>query len=138
MFAAVAAALLVALLATAGLAGEAAGVAGEPLAGGQAYHSDEYGFSMTFPADWTFADREGVVVQALSPQEGPSDRFLQNVNVITQRVPAGTTAQQYEAAAEPSLRQGVSGYRRVDEGSIAVGGGRGATLSTAAASRPGG
>ncbi len=92
-------------------------------AGRQVYRDEGYGFSIEFPDDWSVSKpAEGIVVTGTSPKDGPTDRFLQNVTVTTERVRGRVTAQQYEAAAQATLQAGGIGYRRVDEGSAEVGG----------------
>jgi hypothetical protein len=68
--------------------------------GFRTYRSDAYSFSIRYPSDWSPEEGlEGAVVVLFAPSDGPSDAFRENVNVLVQELPAGTTLQEYDDAS---------------------------------------
>ncbi|HOX05009.1 MAG TPA: hypothetical protein PK280_01295 [Planctomycetota bacterium] len=69
------------------------------------YHNAEKGFSVTFPAGWERRDGlKGATVAAISPAEGPSDRFRENAAVVAEDLPAGTGLEDYARASRARIQ----------------------------------
>jgi len=67
--------------------------------------SDSPAFSIAYPPDWTTNSSSSQTLFAVVAPVPSGDTFAENVNVIRQTVPSGTTLQQY---TEESLTQGGS------------------------------
>jgi hypothetical protein len=69
------------------------------------YTSDSPAFSIAYPSDWTTNFSSSQALFAVVAPVASGDSFAENVNVLRQDVPAGTTLQQY---TDSSLAQGAS------------------------------
>lgn len=100
-----------------------------PIEGAKLYTSTAAGFTVSYPQEWQSQEGvEGAVVAFRSPQEGTKDRFRDNVTILTQSVPEGSTLEQYTAASLNQLEGTVEGYKLLSEGVGFLGANQGHTL----------
>jgi eukaryotic-like serine/threonine-protein kinase len=78
------------------------------------YTSDSPAFSIAYPSGWTTNSSSSQALFAVVAPVASGDSFAENVNVLRQVVPAGTTLQQY---TDTSLAQGGSA---VDDFTVAA------------------
>ena len=96
---------------------------GAPAHGQQAgqYVSPTAGFTVQFPLGWEQRPLDGGGIIALSPQEGPSDHFRENVNVVFEPLPVQMTSEQYAAANLQNMARSLGSFHLVEQGSGPVG-----------------
>lgn len=71
-------------------------------------------YTISYPADWT-PEEQGPVVMFKSPQQGPSDAGLENVNIVV--VPAGTKdLEEYVMSEIDNLREVTPNFKLLDYG----------------------
>lgn len=74
------------------------------------HYDDKNGFSIRVPGDWQV--REGLMgsaVAALRPA-GPGEAWVENMNVMVDAIPSGTTATDYWAAAQKPMAKMFANY----------------------------
>lgn len=100
-----------------------------PTAGFLTYTDAANGFTIGYPPGWEKKQGGDLAITVfLSPAEGPSDDFRENVNVLIQDIPADMTLDQY---TDLSIRQGkslVSGFTVLRTEATTLSGGRGTRL----------
>lgn len=76
------------------------------------FYSDEYNFSIVFPKHWQIQQQEmGAVVVALSPEEGMSDDFRENVAITVEEVSGDSTLDKYFELSQKNLKSYSKDYR---------------------------
>lgn len=79
--------------------------------GMQTYTNAEYAFSIAYPTAWKASEgQSGSIVAFLTPLTGASDTFRENLNVVEENVPAGTTLAQYTAGGLGYLRRQMKAF----------------------------
>ncbi|MHC4660713.1 MAG: DcrB-related protein [Planctomycetota bacterium] len=94
------------------------GCTGEP---GRHYNSKN-GFSIELPGAWETQEgggMMGIAVISKSPQEGSSDMFQENVNVVVEAVPKGITASEYFEQSSAQYAKMLTNFS-VDENTAAT------------------
>jgi hypothetical protein len=87
------------------------------------YHSKESESSIKLPDSWE--TREGVMgtaVIALSPREGATDEFRENVNVVVEELPSGMALEGYIEASLSNMRKLATDYNQVEDGRTTIDG----------------
>ncbi|WP_217594648.1 PsbP-related protein [Cohnella sp. GbtcB17] len=101
----------------AGSASEAAAPsAGALKSGFQLYEDADDGYSIQYPKDWTVqTDITGVSAAFLSPSEGDSDAFKENVTLVVQELGGATTGSidQYAAETQKALEKMITDFKLV-------------------------
>jgi len=83
----------------------------------------ELGFGITFPEDWQEKrGAMGTAILALSPKEDANDNFQENVNVVTEDVPAGMTTGDYVKTSLGSMGDILTDFKVVSNVPTTVGG----------------
>jgi len=85
------------------------------------YYNNRENFSMRFPVNWEV--REGVMgtaVAALSPQEGSSDAFRENVNVLFETLPTRMSLEEYWNASLQVFSK--TNFKIINQGDTKIGG----------------
>jgi eukaryotic-like serine/threonine-protein kinase len=91
-------------------------------AGLVSYTNTAQGFSIRYPQGWE--KREGALgtaVLLLSPREGTSDEFQENVNVLVQKVPDKMSLEEYSKLSIEQAPKLITGFRLLDQGSTTLG-----------------
>jgi hypothetical protein len=87
------------------------------------YSDSKYGFTIQYPKDW---ERQvgalGSAVLILSPREGDSDNFRENVSVLVQMVPDKMTLDQYTELSLDQASKLITGFDLLDQGSTQLAG----------------
>jgi eukaryotic-like serine/threonine-protein kinase len=87
------------------------------------FASDKYGFSVSYAPGW---DRKqgvaGAVVAFLTAQESASDTFRDNVTVVVQALPQGTTLQDYLDKSLADLPRFLKRFHLIEQQSSTLGG----------------
>lgn len=84
---------------------------------------DRFGFELAFPSGWTASEGSGVpALFVVSAREGPSDSFVENVNVVIEELPAPMTTQAYADGSAPLLQSDLAEYRELSRSTIDLGG----------------
>jgi hypothetical protein len=88
------------------------------------YTNTAPGFSIGYPADWDKQEgAAGTIVAFLSPAEGPSDDFRENLNTAIEALPnSSITLDQYTQAVLGKLPKVITGFNLLDQGSTRLGG----------------
>jgi hypothetical protein len=70
------------------------------------YESEANGFSIDYPEEWQVSDKESMpgTTAFVAPLQGQGDSFRENVSVVVQTLPAGTTT--LDKYTEMALAQG--------------------------------
>lgn len=93
------------------------------------------GIRLSYPASWEKREQNaaaGFAVGFLSPQEDPSDQFRENLTVVIEPIPPGTTLEQYVQGClkgmsqypfqflehAPSMVSGRQAYRHIYTGPL--------------------
>jgi len=98
--------------ATSSPAGETS--SGSASSGFATYTNPSPPFTISYPQGWrTNTTVSGAIVAFLAPTTSTSDVFAENVNVLKQTVPSGTTLQQYTDASISSAGQVVQNFHQV-------------------------
>jgi hypothetical protein len=89
-----------------------------------ASHSDsKNGFTIQYPMDWEKqVGALGSAVLILSPREGDSDQFRENVNVLVQKLPDRMTLDQYTKLSLDQAPKLITRFDLLDQGSTQVAG----------------
>ncbi len=70
------------------------------------YINNKDSFSIEFPANWEVKENYfRTTVMALSPLENSSDNFRENVNVVVETIPPGTSLNEYFSSSIKNMRQ---------------------------------
>lgn len=78
------------------------------------FRHQAFGFSLTYPNAWEVTRGDGTVaVMVLGPAPAGIASLRLNVNVTIERVPAGMTVDQFEAASESRMGLVFNGYHRL-------------------------
>jgi len=89
----------------------------------------DQGFSVRFPGDWELREGElGLAVIGLSPLEGPSDEFRENLSVASSEMTKPLDADGIMDANIPSMMKMVTDFNPSERGYADVGGKRAAKL----------
>jgi len=81
------------------------------------YSDSKYGFTLQYPKDWEKqAGAMGSAVLILSPREGDSDTFRENVNVLVQTLPDKMTLDQYTKLSLDQAPKLISRFDLLDQG----------------------
>lgn len=87
------------------------------------FYDDDKGFSIKFPQDWeTKKGVMGTVVMAFSPQEGTSDGFRENANVVVENLPQTFTLDQYTELSLSNMRKLLTDFQMQENGDTTIGG----------------
>lgn len=87
------------------------------------YYDRERGFSLQLPEGWERrAPIGGLALLALSPAEGPRDRFRENVDVAVDSLPRGMTLEDYFKRGRAALAKSSRGFREIARGKADLGG----------------
>ena len=93
-------------------------------AGFQTYTDATYGFNIGYPSEWERQQgAAGSAVAFLSPVEGTSDDFRENVNVLIQTLPDGSfTLEKYTQLSLQQAPSLITGFHLLDQGSTSLSG----------------
>ena len=81
------------------------------------YSDSKYGFTIQYPKDWEKqVGALGSAVAMLSPPEGDSDKFRENVNVLVQKLPDKMTLDQYTKLSLDQAPKLITGFDLLDQG----------------------
>jgi eukaryotic-like serine/threonine-protein kinase len=81
------------------------------------YSDSKYGFTLQYPKDWEKqVGAMGSAVVILSPREGDSDKFRENVNVLVQTLPDKMTLDQYSKLSLDQAPKLITGFDLLDQG----------------------
>ena len=73
-----------------------------------------FGFSLTYPREWEVTSDDGTLAVMIMGPEPAGVRSLRlNVNVTTDRVPAGMTVERFEAVSESRMGLLFNAYQRL-------------------------
>jgi hypothetical protein len=87
------------------------------------YSDSKYGFTIQHPKDWEKqVGAMGSAVVMLSPREGDSDKFRENVNVLVQKLPDKMTLDQYTKMSLEQAPTLITGFDLLDQGSTQLAG----------------
>jgi hypothetical protein len=87
------------------------------------YSDSKYGFTIQYPKDWEKqVGALGSAVVMLSPREGDSDEFRENVNVLVQMLPDKMTLDQYTELSLDQASKLITGFDLLDQGSTQLAG----------------
>jgi len=76
------------------------------------YHSREHAFSIAVPEKWeTRENHMGTAVIFLSPRETQNDLFLENLNIVVERLPAGTERSSYLNESVKNMARMLEGFK---------------------------
>lgn len=93
-----------------------------PTAPGGRYVSKAKGYSVQFPSDWTQKPSTPPLdVVALSPKDGPTDAFYENVNIIVSDLPQAISSEEYYQLSYPQTKT-LQGFKEDSNGKSTVGG----------------
>ncbi len=85
------------------------------------FRSTPLGFAMEFPSFWTHAvDKESEMVSFITPAEGYSDEYIDNVTVV--RLEGEETFNEFANNHRTQLEQKLSNYKLVSEKTTKLGG----------------
>ncbi|MFD2333342.1 PsbP-related protein [Cohnella sp. GCM10020058] len=90
--------------------------AGELKSGFQLYENADEGYSIQYPKDWTVQnDIQGVSAAFLSPADGDSDLFKENVTLVVQDLGAAATGSidQYADETQKALEKMITNFKLV-------------------------
>ncbi len=85
------------------------------------YTNPAGGFTIMYPGNWE-QRMVGTTVVALSPQEGPTDTFRENVNVVFEPLNMALTPQQYAMASLNAMQRQLNGFALAEQGPAMVAG----------------
>ncbi|MDG0812547.1 PsbP-related protein [Cohnella rhizosphaerae] len=94
----------------------AARPAGELKSGFELYEDADDGYSIQYPKDWTVqTDIQGVSAAFLSPADGDSDPFKENVTLVVQELGGAATGSldQYAAETQKALEKMITNFKLV-------------------------
>lgn len=92
-------------------------------AGFETYRDAKYDFTIGYPKDWDKQEGTlGSAVLLLSPLEGSSDEFRENVNVLVQTLPDKMSLDQYTKLSLDQAPKLITGFDLLDEGSTNLAG----------------
>ncbi len=95
--------------------------AGVPTGGLISFADPTDGFSIGYPSTWTQGGNTGgTAVMFLSPL-ATGDTFRENLNVVVEDVPAGTTLDQYVASNKANLPNVIQGFQMMSENPVSLG-----------------
>jgi hypothetical protein len=87
------------------------------------YSDSKYGFTLQYPKDWEKqVGAMGSAVVILSPREGDSDKFRENVNVLVQTLPDKMTLDQYTKLSLDQAPNLITGFDLLDQGATQLAG----------------
>lgn len=90
---------------------------------GKKFTDSAEGFSIEFPADWeTRPKYSGTVVISLSPVSGPSDRFRENVNVVTEPLPTPMDIETYYQANLKGMEGALKNFKILGKKTVSISG----------------
>jgi hypothetical protein len=79
-------------------------------------------FEIDVPPGWQALRDLGMMrVAVVSPQEGATDSFQENVNVVLDGLPPGMTWEAYEQRSLAQMQQGMADFATVESGEVEVG-----------------
>ena len=84
-----------------------------------AYVNSEYGFSAIAPKGWQQLAYPGAIVVFAGAASGG---FATNINVTAEKLPAGISLAQYEAAGRKNLKKVITDFRFLGRRTITLGG----------------
>ena len=93
--------------------------------GTTAYENSVLGVKMDYPQDWEKKEEmQGSVVAFVSPRAGKDDQFAENVNLMTEILPAASsvTLEQYTEATLVNLKKVMKDQTTIDSGSATLAG----------------
>ena len=87
----------------------------------QTYQNQDYGFSISFPANWEVKERyRNTVVVALSPARGRRDTFRENVNLNVQTLPRGLTLEDYYKKSIQDMEEYLFNFEELSSGNFKI------------------
>lgn len=94
------------------------------LTGGPSFSDDTYGVTMDVSAadDWEQQAFPGALVVFLSPAEGETDEFRENITVVVEEGVEGYTAEQYRDAAKELMERSMTGFEEEATGTMQIDG----------------
>jgi hypothetical protein len=94
------------------------------------YVNKAQGFSIDFPPDWEVREGEmGLDVIALSPPEGPSDQFRENVSVASSPMSTPLSADAILDANIPNMIKVITDFKPAERSYVELGGIKAARLN---------
>ena len=92
-------------------------------AGFEVFTSTSPAFTIAHPSGWnTKTDVSGAIVAFVTPRSGSSDQFSENVNVLTETVPQGTTLEQYTAASLANADSVIQNFQKLSSSTTTLSG----------------
>lgn len=89
------------------------------------YTNKMHGFTMQYPENWSLQEGQyGTLVSFSSPQE-KNDTFLENINVVTEELPANyknLSLEDYVSTSLESLKKSLNDFKLVETKSIQLSG----------------
>ncbi len=85
------------------------------------YYSREYRFLVLLPRGWQEAEDPKLAILVKAPQEGPDDRFQENINVIVTELPASVALSTFFELNKDELMRVMPGAHNMIEGEIFAG-----------------
>lgn len=85
------------------------------------YYSKEKGFSIKLPKDWEKRENfMGLIIIALSPQEGNSDQFRENVNVAVDEFADVMPLEKYFQTSLDSMQKLLTQFQEHENGQVII------------------
>lgn len=99
------------------------GCSAPPVDDGKRFTSSDGKFSIVFPFIWeTKLDFMNTAIASLSPSEGLSDNFKENVNVAVKLLPGAVSLEQKYQDALNGLSRGLEDFMEVENGTTRLSG----------------
>lgn len=96
---------------------------GCPRPSGTGSLSSDRDFDILFPAGWEVLEGfQGAAILGRSPQEDPQDAFLENLNVVIEKVDRNVGIDEYFAASLNNMQASLNNFRKLEEGTARVAG----------------
>ena len=94
---------------------------GSAMAADKKYSGNDY--TVSFPSNWSIEKGSGVVeVYSLSPAESTSDRFRENINILSEKIPEQLGLKEYTDVSVKNAGKALTDFKILDRKTITISG----------------